>query len=63
MDSFIYPTYNIFAECLLYVRCKMAIDMILDPVDLTETPMNLKFHCRIVLFVNQNKNVLWKQLY
>ena len=41
----------------------MAIDMILDPVDLTETPMNLKFHCRIVLFVNQNKNVLWKQLY
>ena len=55
MDSFIYPTYNIFAECLLYVRCKMVIDMILAPVDFTETPVNLKFHCRIVLFVGKKK--------
>ena len=61
MDSFIYPTYNIFAECLLYVRCKMVIDMILAPVDFTETPVNLKFHCRIVLFLGKKKkSVLWK---
>ena len=59
MDSFVYATYNLLAECLLYARCKMVIDMILGPVDFTETPMNLKFHCRIVLFV-EKKNVLWK---
>ena len=58
MDSFIYPTYNIFAECLLYVRCKMVIDMILAPVDFTETPVNLKFHCRIVLFVGKKKCIM-----
>ena len=53
MDSFVYATYNLLAECLLYARCKMVIDMILGPVDFTETPMNLKFHCRIVLFVEK----------
>ena len=55
MDSFVYATYNLLAECLLYARCKMVIDMILGPVDFTETPMNLKFHCRIVLFCEKKK--------